>query len=146
MKRIIAGIAGAALACAALAGCSSNNTPSAATTSTTAKSSTTTTNYVPGTTTIPYIPALNARQDVSTTGCNQVDGSWVLDGSVTNSASKTRTFQIVVDFVTQPGDTVLDTQIVYVRNLAPKATKTWSATGAAGKTSVGCFIRQVQAG
>jgi len=71
--------------------------------------------------------------------------SWVLSGKVTNSSQSNRDYQIVVDFVTQPGDTVLDTKIVTTPNVNPGASLPWQATGAAGQKSVACVIRQVQA-
>jgi hypothetical protein len=153
MKRIIIGVAGAAAAFAFLAGCSSNNSPTAASTSTTTtvKSTTGTTGphgpatSIPGATTIPYNPALNARTDVTTLGCTPVLGAWELKGTVKNSAAKTRSYQIVVDWITQPGDTVLDTKIVTVSNVAPGASEPWNATGAAGQKNLACVVRQVQA-
>jgi hypothetical protein len=140
IKRLTTGLAGAAIACTLLAGCSSNS-PSAVTTTSAPSHAT---SSLPGTTTIPYSAKLNARTDVSTSSCNQVNGAWVMKGSVTNSAKKNRNYQIVVDFVTNPGNTVMDTQIINVRDVAPKATKSWTATGAQGKDHLGCVVRQVQ--
>ena len=162
MKRIISGVAGVAVACALLAGCSSNKTPSASSSTTTSSGSgsttttsgsghgsTTTTPHgtttVPVATTIPYNPALNARTDVTTSGCTPVLGAWELKGTVKNSASKTRTYQIVVDWITQPGDTVLDTKIVNVPNVASGQSVPWNATGASGDKNLACVVRQVQA-
>ncbi len=141
-----------------LAGCGSGSPSSSPTTTkapaaTTPKSATTkpttskpTPTTAPTTTTIPFSMAKNARQDVTTDGaCTQVNGSWVLKGSVKNSAKTARTFQIVVDFVTQPGDTVKDTKIVTTPSVAPGASRAWSATGAPGLSHLACVIRQVQA-
>lgn len=148
----------------ALAGCSSGGSSSPSTTagsqsagtSTTSSSSgsattaaspgSSTTNSVPGsTTTIPYDPSKNARQDVTTTGpCDQVRGSWVLHGSVKNPTSSAHSYEIVVDFVTQPGDTVLDTKIVDTASIQPGHVAAWHTTGAAGQTNVACIIRQAQ--
>lgn len=144
----------------ALAGCSSN--PSASSTTTTSAHATggssshggTTTSLTPSSTpvtttppatTIPYNPALNARPDVELTSCQAALGSWVAQGVVKNSAKAARTYQIVIDFVTKAGDTVLDTQIVTTPSVQPGASTTWKATGAAGQTNVNCVIRQVQA-
>jgi len=96
-------------------------------------------------TTIPFSLAKNARHDVTTNGpCAETDGQWVLNGTVTNSAKTSRTYQIVVDFVTQPGDTVLDTKIVTTPSVGPGAKLAWSATSTSGLTSAACVIRQVQ--
>ncbi len=53
-------------------------------------------------------------------------------------------FQIVVDFVTKPGSTVLGTSEVNVANVAPGATASWTATGAQGKSDIGCIVRLAQ--
>ena len=110
------------------------------------KGTTTTTNALSGVTTIPYSPAKNARQDVTTSGpCTSTGASWILSGTVKNSSRSARTYQIVVDFVTQPGFTVLDTKIVTTASVGPGASLPWDATGAAGHKNVACVIRQVQA-
>lgn len=145
------GAAGLALA---LAGCSSS--PSASPPTTTTKASTATTKpgtktsvvtTVPAsTTTIPYVPAKNARKDVTTTGsCVEFGGLWVLNGEIKNSASVARTYQIVVDYVTDPGDTVLNTQILNTKSVKPGASLAWVTKSEPGLTHVSCVIRQVQA-
>ena len=97
-------------------------------------------------TSIPFSTAKNARQDVTTTGaCTQVKGVWVLEGTVTNSAKKARRYQIVVDFVSQPGDTVLYTKVINTDLVRPKASLVWSARSIPGLAQVACVIRQVQA-
>lgn len=147
LKRIVTGVVGALVACAALAGCSSS--PSATTTATshtsTTSSSTRTTITIPGATTIPFVEKYNARQDVTTTSCQKVLGVWQIKGNIKNSASDTRNYEIVVDYVTQPGDTVQDTKIVHVSKVAPGSTVAWSSTGAPGKSNLACVIRFVQA-
>jgi hypothetical protein len=104
-----------------------------------------TTTSVTTATTIPFVVAKNARQDVTTGTCTEVGGDWVLNGVVKNSATTARTYQIVVDFVDQPGDTVLDTRIVTTASVKPAASLTWSAKSTPGLKNVACVIRQVQA-
>lgn len=91
-----------------------------------------------------YNPAKNARQDVVAGPC--VDGGsngWSLSGTVTNSASTTQGYSIVVDFITVPGDTVVATKLVTVAPLHPHNSAKWSATGAApGVKDLTCVIRQ----
>ena len=133
-----------------LAACSSNGsvspTPTSTSSSATATTSTTVAASSTVATTIPFVMARNARRDVTTTGsCREVKGQWVLSGVVKNSATTARTYQIVVDFVTQPGDTVLDTKIVTTPSVSPGAIRVWSATSTTGLTHVACVIRQVQA-
>lgn len=70
---------------------------------------------------------------------------WALNGMVRNSTKAARTYQIVVDFVTQPGDTVLDTKIVTTTSVRPGASLAWSTRSVTGLTHVACVIRQVQA-
>ncbi len=107
---------------------------------------TTTTKVLPGVTTIPFSLAKNARHDVATSGpCTLTGTSWILSGTVRNSSRSARNYQIVVDFVTQPGFTVLDTKIVTTAVVQPGASLPWDATGAAGKKNVACVVRQVQA-
>jgi len=125
-----------------LAGCSSSSTTSTTTSSTRAASSTSTSSAA---TTIPYNPALNARSDVTAGTCIYADGEWQLEGKVRNSAATPRSYQIVIDFITQPGDTVQDTKIVDVTNVASGATATWATAGAPGQHNLACVVRQVQA-
>lgn len=100
----------------------------------------------PSTTTIPYSAAKNARKDVTTSGsCTMVGGQWVLNGEIKNSATVGRTYQVVVDFVTVPGNTVLNTQVVTTASVKPGASLAWSAKSAPGLNHVSCIIRQVQA-
>ncbi len=160
-RRTLVGVLAAAGMVLVLAGCSSSpstnagaNGGSSTTTSsgggqgaggstgTTTGSSVSTT--VPQGTTIPYNPLLNARQDVTIVSpCTQSSGSWLAHGTVHNSSSKARGYQIVVDFVDH-SDTVLDTKIVTVPTVAPNASTTWQTVGAPGQSSVSCVIRQVQ--
>jgi len=51
----------------------------------------------------------------------------------------------VVAFITQPGDTVEDTQIVKVENLTPGQMAERTTSGGQGKTDLACVIRLVQA-
>jgi hypothetical protein len=142
-SRILVALAGTGSALL-LAACSSHSTPgSASATSTTTTTPTTTSTTTA--TTIPYVAAKNARQDVSTGTCTLSGGDWVLSGVVKNSATTARTYQIVVDFVSQPGDTVLDTQIVTTASVKPAASLSWSAKSTPGLKNVACVIRQVQA-
>jgi hypothetical protein len=68
----------------------------------------------------------------------------VLDGTVKNPSSAAKRFQIVVDFVSRAGSTVLATTILNVPPVAPGATASWAATGAKGKANVNCIIRLAQ--
>ncbi len=123
-----------------LAGCSSGPSSSPTTKPPTASTATNTA------TTIPFSLSKNARQDVSTTGsCAEVGGAWVLNGQVRNSARAPRDYQIVVDFVSQPGDTVLDTKIVQTATVGVGDTAGWTATSSPDLAHVACLVRQVQA-
>jgi hypothetical protein len=130
------------------ASCSNNGTPPKNATSTGTESHT---KSVSGTSTtsttgIPYSASKNARSDVTTNGTciHEPNNSWVLYGSVVNPTDNTTGFTIVVDFVTQPGNTVLDTQIVNVPPVAPHKSTTWGAAWVNPNTAVGCVIRQAQ--
>jgi hypothetical protein len=94
---------------------------------------------------VPFTLADNARSEVTTEGCTQSSGTWVLEGTVRNPSTKAKTFQIVVDFVTNPGSTVLSSVEVSLPRVGPKATAPWSATGARGRSHVACVVRQAQA-
>jgi hypothetical protein len=142
VPRFLIATAGIVAGCLLFASCSSN-TPSASTTTTAGPGAKTATS-IAGVTTIPFNLKYNARTDVTTTGCTQVLGAWKLTGAVKNSFDNTRNFQIVVDYITQPGDTVLDTQIAKVNGLAPGKSANWSTTGASGKKSLACVVRNAQ--
>jgi hypothetical protein len=93
-----------------------------------------------------YVAADKVRKYVSTTGCAQAGRrGWRLSGTATNASSSSRAYSIVVDFVTVPGDTVLDTKLLNVGPVAPKSAVGWSVTGAAGQHHVTCVIRQALA-
>jgi hypothetical protein len=119
-----------------LAGCSSTSTNTSSTSSTSATPPTT----------IPYVAADNARSDVSlTTPCPVVNGALEASGKISNSAKVARSYQIVVDFITQPGDTVKATKVVGVKDVAAGATVPWSTSSSSGSSMLTCVIRQVQA-
>jgi hypothetical protein len=126
--------------CLAAAGCSSNHgAPSA-------QGKTTTTAPASGVTTIPYSASKNARADVSINGTcfHEPNNSWVLSGLVDNTTTKKTGFTIVVDYVTQPGGTVLETKIVKVAPVAPKKTATWGTAWVHSGADIGCVVRQAQ--
>jgi hypothetical protein len=106
---------------------------------------------LPGATTTvsvpPYNPAKNARQDVTVGACiDRGTKGWSLSGTVRNSAATPRGYSIAVDFVTVPGDTVVDTKLVSVARVQPQASARWSATGAApGVKNLTCVVRQTLA-
>jgi hypothetical protein len=107
---------------------------------------------LPGTTTTtvsvpPYNPAKNARQDVTVGACiDRGTKGWSLSGTVRNSAATPRGYSIAVDFVTVPGDTVVDTKLVTVARVQPQASARWLATGAApGVKNLTCVVRQTLA-
>ncbi len=93
---------------------------------------------------IPFDPADNVRSEVAITTCAPVAGTWTATGTVTNRAA-TRTFQLVVDFTSVPGSTVLSTTVVTIANVRPHQTVRWSASGARGHTHVACLLREAQA-
>jgi hypothetical protein len=62
---------------------------------------------------------------------------------VRNSATSSRTYSIVVDFITNPGDTVKAIRIVKVGPLAPNKSANWSTPAAGhGHANLNCVIRQ----
>jgi len=126
------------------AGCSSGGAPAAKSPS--SNSTTTTSATSSGQTTIPYDASKNARADVTVSGpcLHEPNTDWVLHGTVANRTAKTTGFTIVVDFVTQPGNTVLDTQVVKVDSVAPHQSSTWGAAWPNSAASVACVIRQAQ--
>jgi hypothetical protein len=93
---------------------------------------------------VPFRKAQDARSDVKTAGCVEASGAWTMSGSVKNPATTTTGFEIVIDFVTKPGSTVIGTSEVNVANVAPGATASWSATGARGKSEIACIVRLAQ--
>ncbi len=134
MRAVVAG--GAVAGCSMLlVGCSSASSG--------APPSTRTSDIAPGET-VPFDLAHNARSDVKQTSCARQSGQWAVHGTVTNPAPTSKSFQIVVDFVTRPGSTVLSSAIVNVSKVKSHATAHWSATGARGKSGVACVVRQAQ--
>jgi len=93
---------------------------------------------------VPLDLAHNARSDLQVKSCQRTSSGWQLDGTVKNPSSATTSFQIVVDFVTSKGDTVLATTEVNVTGVSAGSSVDWTATGAPGKTGVSCLVRQAQ--
>jgi hypothetical protein len=94
-----------------------------------------------------YDPAKGARPDATVGQCGaDKAGGWALTGTVKNSSASSRTYAIVVDFVTAKGNTVVDTQRVNVAGVASGASHDWVAQGASGKgdDTLRCVIRSVQ--
>jgi len=117
--------------------CSSSNKGATNTTTTTAPPPVSTTVAVPR-----YNAAKNARKTVTLTGCAYSASGWSAKGQATNMKSAAAGLSIVVDF-TSTGARVIDTKIVNVPKLAPKASKAWSVSGAApGQKKINCVIRQ----
>jgi hypothetical protein len=139
----ISGVLAAGVCSMLLAGCSSSHGPTSSGSATGV--ATRVSSIAPGQA-VPFILADNARSEVTTGVCTQSSGTWVLKGTVRNSATKAKTFQIVVDFVTEPGSTVLSSVEVNLPRVGPKATAPWSARGARGRSHVACVVRQAQAG
>jgi len=125
-------IAGCAMA---VAGCSSSQAPKTTTKNTVV--------VTPGSS-VPYNVADNARDDVKVGSCSRIADAWVLHGTVMNPTKSPASFEIVVDYVSQPNSTVLATTVVNVRAVAPGVTTAWSATGAKGQSAVACIVRQAQ--
>jgi hypothetical protein len=128
-----------------LAGCSSNHGSSGANAS---SNGTTTSVPVPAGEAKPPVPpynaSRNARADVTPGPCTgNTTAGWVLRGTVLNSATSARTYSIVVDFVTRPGDEVMATRIVKVGPLASHKSANWSTPAAGqGQANLNCVIRQ----
>jgi hypothetical protein len=128
-----------------LAACSSSPPPATSTATTVPRGAGGTT-MLPGATPAPFHQAKNAHADVKVTGpCTHTsDGSWVLNGTVTNASSDPTGYTIVVDYVQIPGNTVFDTQIVTVPPVDPKHTVPWSASWKYANNDVTCVVRQSQ--
>jgi hypothetical protein len=136
----------------ALIGCTGGGSHSASSETTTTTSRAGPASIAPTTTStsvvVPdYDPAKNVRRDVNPGAC--VDGGdkgWSFDGTVTNSAAGSRGYSIVVDFITNPGDTVMATRVVTVPAVAPQATQNWNVSGAVpGQKDLNCVVRQALA-
>jgi hypothetical protein len=136
------------------AGCSRSESPPPTSTSTTRSASpapTSTSSTAPPPTSVvspgasvPFDLADNARADVSPGPCTATSGGWVFHGTVKNPAPRPKRFQIVVDFVSHPGSTVLATTVLNFPSVAPHSTEAWSAVGAKGESGVSCVVRLAQ--
>ncbi len=63
---------------------------------------------------------------------------------VRNPAKVHKAFQIVVDFVSQIGSTVVATTVLNVPAVAPGHVATWVAIGGKGKSDLNCVVRLAQ--
>jgi hypothetical protein len=144
----LAPLVGGAILCVFLAACGSTH-PTAApakSTASTVKNVSATATTVPGATKVPFNYYNNAHLDITQNRpCTHApEGSWVLKGTVINPAPAPTGFSIVVDFVHEPGSTVLDTQIVNVPPVVPKHTVSWTASWKYSGGSVSCVVRQAE--
>jgi hypothetical protein len=125
-------VVGALAAVLATAGSSPSNT-------TTSHPSTTLTR-----TTIIFHHNLNARYDVTEGACISVNDHWSFSGTVHNGSRFHRRYELVIDYISQPGDTVLDTKVVHIAHVNPHQTVHWRAVGAPGEPKVACVLRFAQ--
>jgi hypothetical protein len=95
-------------------------------------------------TTLTFHHNLNARYDVTQGACVSVNGHWSFSGTVHNNSRLHRRYELVIDFISQPGDTVLDTKIVNIAHVNPRQVVRWRATGAPGQPKVACVLRFAQ--
>lgn len=93
---------------------------------------------------VPVIPADNARAEVTPRVCADTANGWVLRGTVKNPGPGSKRFQIVVDYVSRVGSTVLATTVLNLPSVPARGTASWSAVGAKGKSNVNCVVRLAQ--
>jgi hypothetical protein len=130
----------------ALAGCSSGSGSSGSSSASNGASGSNGSSN--GTTTSVSVPTYNAsrnaRGEVTSGHCTgSKTAGYVLQGTARNSATSSRTYSIVVDFITHPGDMVMATRIVKVGPLAPHRSAKWSTPAAGqGHANLNCVIRQ----
>jgi hypothetical protein len=93
---------------------------------------------------VPFTPSRNARGDVHLSSCSASDGGWTATGTLSNKSAEQSSFQIVVDFATKTGDTVLSTTVVDLSKIPAGKTQKWTASGARGGSQVACLLRQAQ--
>ena len=88
----------------------------------------------------------NARKAVTVRSClAHPAGSWTMAGSVSNQSGSTGKYTLVVDFVTVPGNTVVDTSVVHLNDVAPGASAHWQAEGGRANQRLACVLRYAQA-
>jgi hypothetical protein len=98
------------------------------------------------TTVIPYSPGANAREDVfSDLPCTSSNGAWTLSGTITNSKNVSRTYQLVVDFVTSTGGTVLFERVQTFPSVTPGQKINWHSSWQSNATSVACVLVSARA-
>lgn len=93
-----------------------------------------------------YDPAKGARSDAVPGDCGRDDkGEWKFAGIVNNHSKNARDYSIVVDFVLDKGNTVVDTKVVKVADVAAGKSADWTTLGASGNDdTLRCVIRNVQ--
>ncbi|WP_232793867.1 MULTISPECIES: hypothetical protein [Pseudofrankia] len=91
-------------------------------------------------------PEKGARPDAVPGDCGRDDkGEWKFAGTVNNRSKDKRDYSIVVDFVLDEGNTVVDTKVVKVPGVAGGKSADWTILGASGKEDdLRCVIRNVQ--
>lgn len=97
------------------------------------------------TTTPKFVFAHNARSDVAPGTCVAENGGWTYSGTVHNSKSVSRDYQIVIDYITVPGDTVMSTETLELNGVGAGQTVDWTSHGANGLSNINCVVRFAQA-
>lgn len=132
-----AGATGLAVAALLLAGgCSSSPSPKAS------SSTTRPTTAGTGTTTGGGSSSAGSK-DVKMTRCETQGTTWIMDGTVTNSSSASRSYAITVDFDQKPSGTVITSRVVSTGPIKPGDEIVFGASGAKGKTDIACVIAKV---
>jgi hypothetical protein len=89
----------------------------------------------------------NARAAVTVHACRiEPSGSWSMSGSIVNRHAVPAGYTLVVDFVTIPGSTVVDTSVIRVRDIQPGRIARWSTSGGGGNRRLACVLRYAQSG
>jgi hypothetical protein len=93
-----------------------------------------------------YDPSRGVRPDAVPGDCDRDDkGEWKFAGTVNNHSTDKRDYSIVVDFVRDEGNTVVDTKVVKVPGVDAGKTADWSTLGGSGNDDdLRCVIRNVQ--
>ena len=89
----------------------------------------------------------NARTAVTVHACRVASsGSWRMEGSIVNRRAVPASYTLVIDFVTIPGSTVVDTSVIRLRDVQPGRIATWSTSGGSGNRRLACVLRYAQTG
>jgi hypothetical protein len=105
------------------------------------KSTTTTSSTSTTSTTLPLFNIkYNARSDVTSSLCEDNQGTWKYSGQIHNSFKVAKRYEVVAEFTHRSTDVVAATRVIKVSDLGSGATHHWTVGGPSQLENLNCVV------